>query len=176
MSDTAYNFPIGYVPVTNGDDEACPPYGVCQITSISASTGIAVIGKPSADSQTTVFFNGPTAIPAGGSGAVHQTLPTIAAYQADNDDNADPAHEDAWGTEADSWYLHKNQTGFQVVGTGAYGLCNVIAGPSAGSTSGYSGTITHYRYTWNSTTCVMTETSQAITVVNGLITAVGSFV
>lgn len=125
MSDTAYNFPIGYVPVTNGETEACPPYGVCQITSISASTGIAVIGKPTANGKSAVFFNGPTAIPAGGSGAVHQTFPAIAAYQANNDDNADPSHDEVWGTTASSWYLHQGKAGFQSIGTGGYGLMNI---------------------------------------------------
>jgi hypothetical protein len=171
-----YELPIYWIPVYNQESEPVPPYGVVEIKSISSSTGIASVGKPSSDGSTAVFFNGPTPIPPAKTGQATQTKPAIAAYQADNTDCTQPVHGEEWGAESGSWYLHKGQTGFQVVGEGNYGLCNVISGPSAGATSGYSGTITHYRYTWNSTTCVMTETSQAITVVNGLITAVGSFV
>jgi len=52
-------------------------------------------------------------------------MPAIAAYQADNSDGADPAHDEQWGTTSGSWYLHKSQTGFRVIGQGGYGLCNV---------------------------------------------------
>ena len=55
-------------------------------------------------------------------------MPAIAAYQSDVD-GLDPAHGDTWGPKAGSWYLHKNYLGFQVIGDGGNGLCNVIAQP-----------------------------------------------
>jgi len=49
-------------------------------------------------------------------------------------------------------------------------------GVAPAGVSGWTGTITHYDVSWNETTCIMTKVSQSITVVNGLITAVGSWV
>ncbi len=120
-----YQLPIFYVPCKNGDASACPAYAVVEVQSIDEDTGFAIIGPPTADGIGTVFFNGPTAIPAGQCGQMHQSFPAIAAYQADNDDGEDPAHAEVWGTVAGSWYLHRGQMGFKTIGAGGYGLCNV---------------------------------------------------
>lgn len=127
-----YQLPIHYVPVINVADTTCPPYGVCEASGVDEETGFANIDKPSADNTSTVFFNGPTAIPAGGKGQAHQSFPAIAAYQTDNDDAADPAHGEQWGVRSGSWYLHKDLTGFQVIGDGGYGLCNVQRANASG--------------------------------------------
>ncbi len=152
-----YTQPIFWMPVINTETDDCPPFAVVEILSVDASTGFANIGKPSASDTENVFFNGPTAIPANSKGQVTQTMPAIAAYQADNSDGADPAHDEQWGTASGSWYLHKGKTGFRVIGQGGYGLCNVqtdkdlsgsggdlfITGQFAsGSTVGYIRTVT----------------------------------
>ncbi len=120
-----YQDPIRWLPIINQESETCPPFGVMELKSTDSSTGLAKIGKPSADGTGTVLFNGPAAIPAGARGEGHQDFPNWAAYQADNDDAADPVHDETWGAKADSWYLHKDQPGFKIIGTAAYGLCNV---------------------------------------------------
>jgi hypothetical protein len=129
---------VGWIVVTNGTNETIPPYGVCKITSLSQSTGIAVVGKVSVDGDTAVFVNGQAPIPPGESGSVHCTFPALAAYLADNDTGASPAHGETWKTKASSWYLHKGDTGFEIVGAGGFGVCNIIP-PSAAKRTAYSG-------------------------------------
>jgi hypothetical protein len=126
MIRQGYEFPVGWIVVTNGTSETIPPYGVVRITSVDQSSGLPVVGKPNADDDNAVFVNGGAPIPAGEKGSVHCTFPAIAAFQADSGDGANPANGEIWGTKSGSWYLHKWNKGFKILGTGGFGLCNVI--------------------------------------------------
>jgi hypothetical protein len=140
----------------NDDAEPCPGFAVVEAKGFDESTGLLKIGKPSAAGSTAVFFNGPSPIGPGDKGQIRHTFPTIAAYQPDNDDGADPEHGETWGTQADSWYLHRDEAGFKVIGDGVYGACNVILDTPAGADSGFWARLTdvvytggQWEYSWN---------------------------
>lgn len=107
------------VVIVNKESTPIPPYGVVELVGIESSgdfIGIAKAYKPSRSGATNVFFNGAAAIPPNSAGSVHQTFPTIAAYQTDNETSSYPLPGEQWGVKASSFYLHKLHPGFTVVG------------------------------------------------------------
>lgn len=122
------------ISVINGTSETIPPRAAVKITSFDQSTGLAIVGKVAFDGDAAIFFSGAAPIPSGSKGTIERDPHlAVAAYQADDGD--DPAHGETWGTVAGSWYLHKRPPGFpgfEVIGDGAYGLCNVISQPRQG--------------------------------------------
>ena len=115
-----------WMAVLNDESEAIPPYAIVEAKSVDQSTSLLRVGLPVGPTLGLCFFNGGAAIPVGGSGQVCSVTPARVAYQADTDQADEPAHGDLWGPRAGSWYLHKGEPGFLVVGDGGYGLCNVM--------------------------------------------------
>lgn len=121
-----------YVPVVNSDpNEAIPPFGLMQSVSIN-TIGQSVISRPDG-TNADVLINGAVAIPRMASqssqdnvGQGHRTFPTIMAYQNDNAGGFAPQAGEEWGPIAGSWYLHKGQRGFRILGGGANGLVNAM--------------------------------------------------
>lgn len=157
-------FPVGWMLAINTESEPCPPFAICEAKGVDEATGLLKIGKPSADGQAAVFFNGGVQIPAydaddlpGCQGQVHQTFPTRAAYETADDDTP-PAHDEIWGTQEDSWYLHKDEFGFRIIGSGSSGICNVIL---ALPTLDLSQTVVT-DVTWDEETCEMTKTTKTL--------------
>lgn len=115
-----------YFVVINADSTVAPPFAVMQISGLN-SDGIVTVVRPTIDSQPNgLLINGPGPIPVGGKGQGHNTYPCVAAYSQNNSTNANPAEGEFWGTKSGKWELHKDQTGFRVIGTGGRGLCNVM--------------------------------------------------
>jgi hypothetical protein len=112
----------------NDSGETIPPFAAVEPLGLDESSGLVLVGKPSG-AAVNVWFNGGAAVSPDDSGQLTTTLPARAAYAADNDDGADPVHGEIWGVQADSWYLHRGDLGFQVVGSGSKGICNVIPQP-----------------------------------------------
>lgn len=142
-----------YVPVVNSDpDEMVPPFGLMQSTKIN-NIGQAIISRPDG-THADLLVNGAGAIPRMVSqsttdnvGHGHRTFPTIIAYENDNDGGFAPQPNEEWGPKAGSWYLHKDGTGFRILGGGANGLVNAM--PTYGSSKPLIPATLTRRITWD---------------------------
>ncbi len=112
--------PIDWLLIKNIDSSPIPPGGVCRPVGANDDGSIAVT-QPIIDSQTDVLFNGEGVVPPGQFGQATRTMPAIAAYQG-----APPVNRDIRGAKKGSWYLSEDQTGFEIMGVGVQGLCNVL--------------------------------------------------
>lgn len=118
--------------VLNQSDVAVPPHGVMKSLDVDYTTGLLLVTQPDVDDEndtSRLIINSEAAIPAGASGSGTRDFPAKVAYQADNENGADPQPGETWGPLSGSWYLHRGQQGFRIIG-GAFGqVVNVTQAP-----------------------------------------------
>lgn len=102
-----------WLDVYNSEAEPVPPFGVMRSNGYDREFGCYIVAKPSADSQTEVFVNGPWTIPGLTRGQAHRSDPaTVLIETADGT----PASSDDYGTISGSWKAHKGKLGFRCMG------------------------------------------------------------
>lgn len=102
------------VLVRNQSSENAPAFAALEVTGFDADTGAYLVTKPTRANLTTVLFNGSQAVEAGEEGQASGNRYSVAAW-ADDGSGEEPAAGDAWGTEADNWFLVRRSTGFKVI-------------------------------------------------------------
>lgn len=115
--------PADGIPVINDDSEPVPAFGIVAYSGTGVNAdGFVSITKPTLDGQLTVLVNGSVVIPAGEQGICYPIRQgAIAAYIPDEQTGADPAANEIWGVAAGSWYLVREQPGFQILGGASNG-------------------------------------------------------
>lgn len=114
---------IRRVLIRNNSGETIPPFAVMQFTGGFDSENVPYVDKPDEDSTTTLLcFNLNSSILDGEYGWGTCETPNWVAYADDGSGSGTgtgdqiPSPREVWGTEANSWYLHSDQTGFVVIG------------------------------------------------------------
>jgi hypothetical protein len=107
----AYEKPILWLPFINDDDEAVPPCAAMEFVSIDED-GFLHCQQPSVSGLRHAFINGMFPVQAGAQGMCSNHPVGVAAY----DYLYDPEPGQIWGTLKDSWYIHKGEFGFVILG------------------------------------------------------------
>ena len=97
--------PVSYITVLNNTGEDIPPYGIVNLSS-QMNGGVYSVSKPIANNQiANIAFIGSSPVLNGQYGQAVNSLPAVAAFQLDSDDQALPQVNDIWGVKMNSWYL-----------------------------------------------------------------------
>lgn len=112
--------PVGqnrWLAFLNSSGEAIPPFAVMQIDGTDdsdPSRPVIKVKKPEGfGAEHLYLINGLTQVEDGEQSLGTRDVPTYVLFEPESDD---PALGEAWGPQADSWKIHRNGSGFQILG------------------------------------------------------------
>lgn len=133
MIEQSGALPARWLPCLNISGAEIPPFGVVRLVELNEDGQFEVDYPNQNNYPYGLAFNGPTTIPAGGTGAVTTDTPFWGYYDATVLDDsagsmdATPVVGEIWGPKSGSFALHSDKVGFRVLSTAdPFGLSAVM--------------------------------------------------